>query len=131
MDWIATAGGRPWPVQMTQHPNNGRAATGKALYGRFTMHNSWPRKTGEARDLFIDKFSGSTLAEQNVYGNGTITRGMDTLVSTHMGAQLGLFTRIVMTLLCLLAIWSVINAFSGVAADPARSASVLAETLWS
>lgn len=35
---------------------------------------------------------------------------MDTLVSVHMGTQLGLFSRIVMTLLCVLSIWSVISA---------------------
>jgi uncharacterized iron-regulated membrane protein len=37
---------------------------------------------------------------------------MDYLVSTHMGTQLGLFSRIFMTLLCVLSIWSVISGFA-------------------
>jgi uncharacterized iron-regulated membrane protein len=36
---------------------------------------------------------------------------MDTLVSTHMGTQLGIVSRIFMTMLCVLSIWSVISGF--------------------
>jgi uncharacterized iron-regulated membrane protein len=93
-------------------PENTADEAGNPLYGSFTLFNSWPRKTGEARDLFIDQFSGATLAEQRVYGAGEIRAGMDTLVSVHMGTQLGLFNRILMTLLCVLAIWSVISGFA-------------------
>jgi uncharacterized iron-regulated membrane protein len=84
--------------------------TGDTVYGAFTLSNSWPRKTGEARDLFLDQFSGNTLAEQTGYGYGAISYSLDTMVSTHMGTQLGLFSRIMMTLLCVLAIWSMISA---------------------
>jgi uncharacterized iron-regulated membrane protein len=91
-------------------PANVMADTGEAIYGSFTVSNSWPRKTGEARDLFVDQFTGATLAEQTVYGNGAISTAMDTLVSTHMGTQLGIASRIMMTALCVLALWSVISA---------------------
>jgi uncharacterized iron-regulated membrane protein len=91
-------------------PVNEADEAGNPVFGSFTMYNSWPRTTGEARDVFIDQFSGATLDEQAVYGYGTIQVGMDYLVSTHMGTQLGLFSRILMTLLCLLAIWSVVSA---------------------
>lgn len=100
------------PGYTISFPANELDEAGNPLYGSFTLYNSWPRKTGEARDLFIDQFRGETLAEQRVYGSGAISRGMDTLVSTHMGTQLGLFSRIMMTLLCVLAIWSVISGFA-------------------
>jgi uncharacterized iron-regulated membrane protein len=45
-----------------------------------------------------------------VYGYGSVQVGMDTLVSTHMGTQLGIVSRIFMTALCLLAIWSSTSA---------------------
>lgn len=92
-------------------PENAEDEAGNPLYGVFTVSNSWPRKTSEARDLYLDQFTGETLAEQDVYGYGTIAVGMDTLVSTHMGTQLGLFTRVVMTAVSLLAIWAVISGF--------------------
>ncbi|MEZ5266591.1 MAG: PepSY domain-containing protein [Acidimicrobiales bacterium] len=62
--------------------------------------------------MFIDQFNGQTLAEQRVYGMGAVYEGMDTLVSVHMGTQLGIFSRIMMTVLCVLAIWSVLSGFA-------------------
>lgn len=98
------------PGYTISFPVNEADEAGNPVYGSFTLYNSWPRTTGEARDVFIDQFSGATLDEQSVYGYGTIAVGMDYLVSTHMGTQLGLFSRIFMTLLCVLSIWSVISA---------------------
>lgn len=91
-------------------PTNATDDTGAPTFGSFTTSNSWPRKTGEARDLSIDQFTGETLADQKAYGLGSISYGMDVMVSTHMGTQLGIFSRIFMTLLCVLAIWSSISA---------------------
>ena len=81
----------------------------ETVYGAFTVSNSWPRKTGEARDLYLDQFTGQTLAEQDVYGYGGVARALDTTVSLHMGTQLGVVNRIVMTAVALLAIFSVIS----------------------
>lgn len=91
-------------------PANEADEAGNPVYGSFTVANSWPRKTSEARDLFLDQFTGDTLAEQAVYGYGSVQVGMDTLVSTHMGTQLGIVSRIFMTVLCVLAIWSSVSA---------------------
>ena len=91
-------------------PSNASDEAGNPVYGSFALYNSWPRKTGEARDVFLDQFSGETLAEQQVYGVGTVARGMDYLVSTHMGTQLGIMSRIFMTMLCVLAIFSAVSA---------------------
>jgi uncharacterized iron-regulated membrane protein len=90
-------------------PTNVEGDDGDIVYGAFTVSNSWPRKTSEARDLYLDQFTGDTLAEQDVYGYGAVGRGLDTLVSVHMGTQLGVLNRIVMTLVALLAIFSVIS----------------------
>jgi uncharacterized iron-regulated membrane protein len=99
------------PGYTISFPSNEVDEAGNPVYGSFTLYNSWPRQTGEARDVFVDQFSGVTLDEQRIWGVGTIAIGMDYLVSTHMGTQLGLVSRIFMTLLCVLAIWSVISAF--------------------
>jgi len=99
------------PGYTISFPANETDEAGNPVYGSFTLYNSWPRQTGEARNVFVDQFSGATLDEQRIYGVGTISVGMDYLVSTHMGTQLGLVSRIFMTLLCVLSIWSVISAF--------------------
>lgn len=98
------------PGHTISFPVNEVDEAGNTVYGSFTLYNSWPRQTGEARDVFVDQFSGATLDEQDVYGVGTIAVGMDYLVSTHMGTQLGLFSRVFMTVLCVLSIWSAISA---------------------
>jgi uncharacterized iron-regulated membrane protein len=99
------------PGYTISFPANEVDEAGNPVYGSFTLYNSWPRTTGEARDVFIDQFTGTQLDEQKVYGSGPIYVGMDYMVSTHMGTQLGLFSRIFMTLLCVLSIWSVVSAF--------------------
>jgi uncharacterized iron-regulated membrane protein len=92
-------------------PKNVAYSKTKAVtYGTFTVSNSWPRKTNEARDLHLNQFSGQTLAEQTGYGYGAVSYTLDSLVSTHMGTQFGLVSRIAMTALCVLSIWSVISA---------------------
>jgi uncharacterized iron-regulated membrane protein len=93
-------------------PTNVTAEDGETTYGSFTVSNSWPRKTGEARDLYLDQFTGETLDEQRAYGLGPVGYGMDVLVSTHMGTQLGLVSRVMMTLLCVLALFSVGSALA-------------------
>ncbi len=85
-------------------------ATGDMTYGSFTLSNSWPRKTNEGRDLFLDQFSGQTLAEQNGWGYGSVSYAMDSLVSAHMGTQMGIITRVAMTALCLFALTSAFAA---------------------
>ena len=91
-------------------PSNGVDDVGNPLYGSFTLSNSWPRKTGEAKDVFIDQFNGATLGHQDVYGYGSVSRAVDTTVSIHMGTQWGIVSRILMTLTCVLTLWSVASA---------------------
>ena len=84
--------------------------SGETTFGSFTLSNSWPRKTNEGRDLFLDQFSGNTLAEQNGWGYGSVSYAMDTLVSAHMGTQMGIITRVAMTALCVFALMSAFSA---------------------
>lgn len=99
------------PGYSVYFPGNDVDEAGNPVYGSFTLSNSWPRKTGEGRDLFIDQFSGASLDEMTGWGYGSVSYSLDVLVSTHMGTQLGIVSRIFMTLLCVLAIWSVLSAF--------------------
>ncbi len=98
------------PNYTAYFPSNGEDDAGNPLYGSFTLSNSWPRKTGEARDVFINQFTGETLGQQDVYGYGSVSYAVDTTVSLHMGTQWGIISRVLMTLLCLLTMWSVISA---------------------
>jgi uncharacterized iron-regulated membrane protein len=91
-------------------PANDVDDAGNPLYGSFDLSNSWPRKTGEARNLALDQFTGATLRDLNAYGLGTVSYTLDTMVSWHMGTQWGIVTRIFMTALCVLTIWSIISA---------------------
>ena len=127
------------PGYSVYFPTNDVDDAGNPLYGTFTLSNSWPRKTGEARDVFVDQFSGKTLDEQSVYGYAAVAYATDVMVSTHMGTQLGIVSRIFMTLLCVLAIWAVISASvmywkrrrPGTAGLPRRPTSVkLNRGLW-
>jgi uncharacterized iron-regulated membrane protein len=91
-------------------PVNATDEAGNPTYGSFFLTNSWPRKTGEARDLFLDQFTGEQVAELHGYGYGAVNYTSDVMVSTHMGTQLGVFSRIAMTLACVLALWAVASA---------------------
>jgi uncharacterized iron-regulated membrane protein len=98
------------PGYSISYPENSVDEAGEATYSSFTVANSWPRKTSEAKTVYLDQFSGRTIDTMDIYGNGGVSVVSDTLVSTHMGTQLGIASRIVMTLVCLAMIWSIISA---------------------
>ena len=97
------------PNYTVYFPANAEDDAGAPLYGSFTLSNSWPRKTGEAKDVFLNQFTGDKLAQQDVYGYGKVSYAVDTTVSLHMGTQWGIISRILMTLLCVLTTWSIIS----------------------
>jgi uncharacterized iron-regulated membrane protein len=98
------------PGYTINFPANEPNDNGATVFGSYVLSNSWPRKTGEARDLYLNQFTGQTLGNTTAYGYGAVSHGMDTLVSTHMGTQLGIVSRVMMTALCVLGIWSVFSA---------------------
>jgi uncharacterized iron-regulated membrane protein len=136
---IATEEGMK-PGYSVYFPDNSQVDdAGNPIYGAFTLSNSWPRKTGETRDVFLDQFSGTTLGSVKAYGLGAISYGVDTMVNWHMGTQWGIVSRIFMTLLCVVSIWSVLSAFvmywkrrrPGTAGLPRRPSNVkLGRGLW-
>ncbi|MEI8238939.1 MAG: PepSY domain-containing protein [Actinomycetota bacterium] len=69
--------------------NSQKDDAGNPLSGSFVLSNSWPRKTYEARDVFVDQFTGKTLGGRDAYGYGSVSYFMDSLVSVHMGTQFG------------------------------------------
>lgn len=91
-------------------PSNSEDEAGNPVYGTFTLSNSWPRATGEARDVYLDQFSGKHLGKFTGWGYGTVSYAADVVVETHMGAQLGILSRILMTALCVFSITSVVSA---------------------
>jgi uncharacterized iron-regulated membrane protein len=98
------------PGYSVAYPVDDVDEAGNPIYGSWTLTNSWPRKTSEAKAVYLDQFTGQTLGVTDVYGYGAVTVASDTLVSTHMGTQLGLFSRILMTGICLAVLWSVISS---------------------
>ena len=98
------------PSYNVNFPTNSEDEAGNPVYGTFTLSNSWPRATGEARDVYLDQFTGKNLGHFDGWGYGTVSYGMDVLVSAHMGTQLGLLSRLLMTAMCVLAIVSVTSA---------------------
>lgn len=98
------------PGYSISYPEDATDDAGETTYSSFTIANSWPRKTSEAKTVYLDQFTGKTTGGMDIYGNGGVSVVSDTLVSTHMGTQLGVVSRAVMTLVCLAMIWSIISA---------------------
>ena len=98
------------PGYLVAYPIDGTDDAGNPTFGSFGVENSWPRKTQEARTVYLDQFTGKTIDSMDVYGYGAVSLASDYTVSTHMGTQFGLVNRIVMTGVCLLVVWSVISA---------------------
>jgi len=95
------------PGYLVAFPVDGTDDAGNPTFG---VENSWPRKTQEARTIYLDQFTGKTIDTMDVYGYGAVSLASDYTVSTHMGTQFGLLNRVVMTTICLLVVWSVISA---------------------
>jgi uncharacterized iron-regulated membrane protein len=91
-------------------PEDVEGDDGSVVHGTFAASNPWPATSQQALTVSFDQFSGETIGRQELYGSGAIGRATDYTVSTHMGTQLGLVNRIVMTLGCLLLLWAVISA---------------------
>jgi uncharacterized iron-regulated membrane protein len=85
-------------------------STGETGRGSYTLANSWPRKTGESHTVYLNRYSGKTISAMTADGAGSVSVAAATLVSIHMGTQFGLIDRIVMTLACVLTIWSILSA---------------------
>jgi uncharacterized iron-regulated membrane protein len=79
------------------------------IYGSYTVVNAWPQKTSEQRTLYLDQFSGQTLANATAAQDGSLARLTSFGIAMHMGNQFGVWTRISATLACLGVLASVLT----------------------
>lgn len=81
----------------------------RPFYGAFTVFNPWPTRMADQGALYLDQFSGETLAVSTAETWGELQWATEWGIQTHMGTQYGLASRIVMTLACVLVIWSMVT----------------------
>lgn len=80
------------------------------LTGSYTVVNSWPQKLSEQRTLYLNQFTGATIADATAADDGALSRVTSWSVDMHMGTQYGLLTRILATLACLGLLTSIASA---------------------
>jgi uncharacterized iron-regulated membrane protein len=79
-------------------------------YGAFVLSNPWPGKVQDEKVVYVDQFSGRTLATSSSAEWGTIQQVTEWGVQNHMGTQYGLVTRVIMTLGCVLTVVSFVSS---------------------
>lgn len=91
-------------------PPSDTTEEGRTTYGSYTVINHWPQKLSEQRTLYLDQFSGQTIANATADQDGALSRISSWGVDVHMGTQYGVFTRILATGLCLGLLTSIATA---------------------
>lgn len=91
-------------------PPSDSTEDGQTTYGSYTVVNHWPQKLSEQRTLYLDQFTGQTIANATADQDGALSRITSWGVNTHMGAQYGVFTRILATVFCLGLLTSIATA---------------------
>jgi uncharacterized iron-regulated membrane protein len=97
------------PVDETKMVGSGETTY---TYGSYALAEPWPARIDRERTVYVDQFSGKTLATSTPgdWGQGQLGTLTEFGVQTHMGTQFGIVSRIVMTLGCLTVLWSVFSA---------------------
>ncbi len=80
------------------------------MYGSYQLSNVWPMRLDDEQTVYLDQFTGQTLARSGPDSYGTVAEVTEIGVLTHMGTQFGLLSRILMTLGCLLLIASIVTS---------------------
>jgi len=83
---------------------------GRPVYGSYAVVNAWPQRLSEQRTLYVDQFSGRTVAEATAAQDGALARATSFGVDMHMGNQFGWVTRLLATLVCVGVLTSVVTA---------------------
>lgn len=91
-------------------PPSDTTADGETTYGSYTVVNHWPQKTSEQRTLYLDQFTGKTIANATADQDGTLSRITEWGVNMHMGTQYGVVNRVLSTLACLGLLTSIATA---------------------
>lgn len=88
------------PVDVVDDPD-------ELVYGSYSVINPWPTRMEDQGAVYLDQFSGETLAHSTPEEWGRLQWLTEFGIQTHMGTQYGLPTRILMTATCLLVLWNV------------------------
>lgn len=91
------------PVDATDDPAN-------PVYGSYVLGDPWPARMDTYSTVYVDQFSGATLARKDSFDSGALSAATSFGINTHMGTQFGLVNRIVMTGSCLLLLWMAFTA---------------------
>lgn len=91
-------------------PPSDTTVDGETTYGSYTVVNHWPQKLSEQRTLYLDQFTGATVANATADQDGALSRITSWSVNMHMGTQYGLLTRILATAFCLGLLTSIVSA---------------------
>ncbi|MBU3750879.1 MAG: PepSY domain-containing protein [Mycobacterium sp.] len=79
-------------------------------YGSYTVVNHWPQRLTEQRTLYLDQFTGQTIADASAAQDGALSRATGWAVNMHMGTQYGVLTRILATAVCVGLLTSILSA---------------------
>ncbi|MCV7175856.1 PepSY-associated TM helix domain-containing protein [Mycolicibacterium sphagni] len=90
-------------------PPSDSTQDGAMVYGSYTVVNHWPQRVSEQRTLYLDQFSGLTVANATAAQDGALSRLTSFGIAMHMGNQLGWLTRISATVACLGVLLSVLT----------------------
>ena len=82
-------------------PPSDTTEDGETSYGSYTVVNAWPQRLSEQRTLYLDQFSGQTIANATAAQDGALSRATSFGIAMHMGNQMGVLTRISATVACL------------------------------
>ena len=76
----------------------------------YVLSNPWPGRIHDERTVYVDRFSGATLASSNAGASGALSHATELGIQTHMGTQFGVPDRIIMTAICLAVLFSAFSA---------------------
>lgn len=82
-------------------PPSDSTVDGSTVYGSYTVVNRWPQRLSEQRTLYLNQFTGATIANATAAQDGALSRLTSFGIAMHMGNQFGWLTRIVATAACL------------------------------
>jgi uncharacterized iron-regulated membrane protein len=106
---VATAEGM-LPGYSILPPADSLVDPAKPEYGAFVLSNPWPGRVQDEKVVYVDQFTGRTLATSSSAEWGKIQQVTEWGVQNHMGTQYGLITRIIMTLGCVLTVVSFVTS---------------------
>jgi uncharacterized iron-regulated membrane protein len=92
-------------------PVDGEDENGEPFFGSFAVTDPWPARTTTERVVYFDQFSGVKLGQVTPKEWGRLAQLTEWGVQSHMGTQLGVFSRVIMTFGCIAILWASFTAF--------------------